>query len=50
VARAKSAAEKAGLRLSALERKPDGTIRLEFGDADNDEDWRAGSPLYAGRA
>lgn len=51
VARAKSAAEKAGLRLSALERKPDGTIRLEFGEQEPDnDDWRAGSPLYQGRA
>ena len=51
LSRAKAAADKAGLRLAAIERKPDGTIRFEFGadEADND-DWRAGSPLYAGRA
>ena len=52
VARAKAAAEKAGLRLAAVERKPDGSVRWEFGAEEaNDDDWRAGSPLYAaGRA
>ena len=51
VKRAKAAADNAGLRLKAVERKPDGSVRFEFTDeADNDDDWRAGSPLYAGRA
>jgi hypothetical protein len=47
ITHARDAAEKAGLRLSALEKRPDGTIKLEFGDpsAVND-DWRDGSPLY----
>jgi hypothetical protein len=51
VQRARAAADKAGLRLKAVERRPDGSVRFEFADdtADND-DWRAGSPLYAGRA
>jgi hypothetical protein len=34
------------LRLTGFEKKPDGTIRLEFGEWTNDNDWRAGSPLY----
>lgn len=51
IKRAKEAADKAGLCLKALERKPDGSIRLEFGEfAANDDDWRAGSPLFEGRA
>jgi hypothetical protein len=50
VTRAKAAAEKAGLRLAAVERKPDGTVRWEFGEEADNDDWRAGSPLYEGRA
>jgi hypothetical protein len=46
IARARAAADKAGLRLTGFEKKPDGTIRLEFGEWTNDNDWRAGSPLY----
>lgn len=42
---AKGVAEKAGLRLVGYEKRPDGTIKLEFGDVSND-DWRDGSPLY----
>lgn len=51
IKRAKEAAEKAGLCLKAFEVRPDGSIKLEFGEhqPDND-DWRAGSPLYEGRA
>jgi hypothetical protein len=45
VQHAKSVAEANGLRLAGLEKKPDGTVRLEFGEWDND--WRAGSPLYS---
>lgn len=45
--RARRAADKAGLRLTGYEVKPDGTVRLEFGDWSQDnDDWRAGSPLY----
>lgn len=45
--RARAAADKAGLRLVGFEVKPDGTIRLEFGDWSQDnDDWRSGSPLY----
>lgn len=44
---AKAVAEKAGLRLTALEKRPDGTIKLEFGELEQQgDDWRAGSPLY----
>lgn len=48
--RAHKAAEEVG-RVKSWELRPDGTIRIEFGDAtpDND-DWRQGSPLYQGRA
>jgi hypothetical protein len=47
ITQARDAAEKAGLRLSALEKRPDGTIKLEFGDpAAVNDDWRDGSPLY----
>jgi hypothetical protein len=50
VVRATAAAAKSGLRLVAVERKPDGTVRWEFGDSqpDNDDFWD-GSPLYEGR-
>jgi hypothetical protein len=44
---AKAAAEKAGLRLTALEKRPDGTVKLEFGEYEAANDWRAGSPLYS---
>jgi hypothetical protein len=47
VDRARKAADKAGLRLTGFEVRPDGTIRLEFGDWSQDnDDWRIGSPLY----
>ena len=45
VLHAKAVAEKAGLRLTALEKRPDGTVKLEFGEFE-DADWRSGSPLY----
>jgi hypothetical protein len=47
VQHAKSVAEAAGLRLAGLEKRPDGTVRLEFGEGEPTNDWRAGSPLYA---
>lgn len=46
IVRAKAAAEEAGLRLTALEKRPDGTLKLEFGELQANDDWRAGSPLY----
>jgi hypothetical protein len=46
VQHAKAVAEKAGLRLTALEKRPDGTVKLEFGEPEANDDWRAGSPLY----
>ena len=47
VQHAKSVAEAAGLRLAGLEKKPDGTVRLEFGEWEPANDWRDGSPLYS---
>jgi hypothetical protein len=49
IQRAKVAAENAGLRLTAVERKPDGTIRVEFGENKPDNDWWTGSPLLEDR-
>jgi hypothetical protein len=46
ILRAKEAAEEAGLRLTGLEKRPDGTVKLEFGEQEAANDWRAGSPLY----
>jgi hypothetical protein len=47
LSKARTAADKAGLRLTGFEVRPDGTIRMEFGDWSQDnDDWRAGSPLY----
>lgn len=46
VTRAKATAEKAGLRLAGIEKRPDGTVRLEFGEWQDNDDWRLGSPLY----
>jgi hypothetical protein len=46
IARAKEAAMDAGLCLSAIEKRPDGTVKLEFGAPGMPDDWRAGSPLY----
>lgn len=48
--RAHKAASKVA-RVAAWEIKPDGTIRVEFGEAQSDnDDWRADCPLYEGRA
>lgn len=49
IARAKVAAEAAGLRLTAMEKRPDGTVKFEFGEFNDNDDWRAGSPLYEQR-
>jgi hypothetical protein len=48
IERAKSAAEVAGLRLVGLEKRPDGTVKFEFGDPEeqSNENWFAGGPLY----
>ena len=46
VEHAKAVAEKAGLRLTALEKRPDGTVKFEFGEINANDDWREGSPLY----
>lgn len=47
VLRAKEAAEEAGLRLRGLEKRPDGTLKLEFGEPEADNhNFFAGSPLY----
>lgn len=46
IARAKEAAAEAGLCLSAIEKRPDGTVKLEFGGPGMPDDWRDGSPLY----
>jgi hypothetical protein len=42
------AAEVAGLRLVGLEKRPDGTVKFEFGDLEeqSNENWFAGGPLY----
>jgi hypothetical protein len=50
VIRATAAAAKSGLRLVAVERKPDGSVRWEFGEnkPDNDDFWD-GSPLLEDR-
>ena len=50
VIRATAAAAKAGLHLVAVERKPDGSVRWEFGEnkPDNDDFWD-GSPLLEDR-
>lgn len=46
---ARQAAEDAGLRLTGLERRPDGTLKLEFAEFLPTDDWRADSPLYSER-
>jgi hypothetical protein len=40
------AAEKAGYRVAGYEIKSDGSIKVELGEQEQ-EDWRAGSPLYS---
>lgn len=49
IAKAKAIAESAGLRLVGYEKRPDGTVKLEFGEFNDNDDWRAGSPLYEQR-
>jgi len=44
--RAMKAAEKAGYRVAGYEIKSDGSIKVELGEQEQ-EDWRAGSPLYS---
>jgi hypothetical protein len=46
IERAKDECAKAGVRLVGLEKRPDGTVKFEFGEFE-EEDWRAGSPLYS---
>jgi hypothetical protein len=46
IERAKDECAKAGVRLVGLEKRPDGSVKFEFGDFE-EEDWRAGSPLYS---
>jgi hypothetical protein len=46
IVRAKEAAAEAGLCLASLEKRPDGTMKIEFGKPGMPDDWRAGSPLY----
>jgi hypothetical protein len=48
IERAKAAANDAGVKLTGFEKRPDGTIKLEFGEYE-EEDWRADSPLYEAR-
>jgi hypothetical protein len=46
IERAKDECAKAGVRLVGLEKRPDGSVKFEFGQFE-EEDWRAGSPLYS---
>lgn len=52
IAQAKALAEGNGLRLRGYEKRPDGTIKLEFSDPEEQDNsnWFAGSPLYKGAA
>ena len=43
IERAKVAALEAGLRLTGLEKRPDGTLKFEFGEFETADDWRAGT-------
>ena len=44
IARAKQAAEEAGLCLTGLEKRPDGTVKLEFAPPQPfNDDWRVGT-------
>jgi len=46
IARAKVAAEEAGLCLTGLEKRPDGTVKLEFAQPQPfNDDWRVGTPF-----
>lgn len=44
---AKAVSERAGLRLVGYEKRPDGSIKLEFGEWETNDDWKAASPLYS---
>ena len=47
IARAKDECAKAGVRLVGLEKRPDGTVKFEFGNSEEqDASWFAGSPLW----
>jgi hypothetical protein len=47
ISRAKDECAKAGVRLVGLEKRPDGTLKFEFGEfGPFEDDWKAGSPLY----
>jgi hypothetical protein len=43
IANAKEAAAEAGLCLKALEKRPDGTVKLEFAEPGMPDDWRVGT-------
>lgn len=43
IARAKKAAEENGLCLKGCEFRPDGSVKLEFGEFSDNDDWRAGT-------
>jgi hypothetical protein len=46
IERAKLETEKAGLRLIGIEKKPDGTVKFEFGEFEPiTDDWRIGTPF-----
>ena len=45
---AKAVSEKAGLRLVGYEKRPDGPVKLEFGEwSELANDWKAATPLYS---
>jgi hypothetical protein len=47
ISRAKDECAKAGVRLVGLEKRPDGTLKFEFGEFEvYGDDWKADSPLY----
>jgi hypothetical protein len=47
IERAKDECAKAGVRLVGLEKRPDGSVKFEFGEPDfSNENWFAGGPLY----
>jgi hypothetical protein len=46
IERAKAAAMDAGLRLVGFEKRPDGTVKFEFGEYEANDDWRADCVLY----
>lgn len=52
IVRAKEAAAEAGLCLKALEKRPDGSLKLEFMEPSTPDNgsWFNGSPLYGNPA